>query len=175
MNGPPHRTAGPADGALPATPVPPGSRLPRQALGYLNLRAAILWAVVMAAGLVLHLVLPGTIPAQLLIVAAVIATTALIIDIAFVHRWRCRTYRYDLTAEATRISHGRVFLRERSIPTNRTFGVEITQGPLLRAFGLAELRIVTVVGSHPLGPVPPLEAERIRAAITGAAERGLHD
>lgn len=149
-------------------------RLPRRALTYLNLRAVITWAGTLLAGLVVHLVVPQVIPAWLLAWAAVIATASLIVDVGFVHRWRWRTYRYDLTSDATEIAHGRVFLRERSIPTRRAFGVEVVQGPLLRALGLVELRIVTVVGTHPLGPVPPDEAERIRTVITGAVEKGLH-
>jgi len=175
VNRSPQETADPADAARPAAPAEPGFQLPRAALTYLNLRALIVWAAVMAAGLLVHLVLAGTIPVPLLIVAAAIATITLITDVAFVHRWHCRTYRYHLTTEATRISYGRIFLRQRSIPVKRTFGVELVQGPLLRAFGLAELRIVTVVGSHPLGPVPWREAERLRATITGAAEPGDHD
>ena len=174
VNGSPQGTAEPADAAPSMAPAEPGSRLPGRALTYLNLKAAIVWAITMTAGLVVHLALPGAIPVWLLVVAAAVATITLITDIALVHRWHIRTYRYELTETATRISHGRIFLRERSIPTNRTFGVELVQGPLLRAFDLAELRIVTVVGSNPLGPVPRPEADRIRTTVTGAAERGLH-
>ena len=174
MNGTSQATPGPADASLPSAPAEPGSRLPRRALAYLNLKAGMTWAGTMVAGLVVWLAIPTAVPSWLLVGGAFIATVTLITDIAFVHRWHCRTYRYALTADATRITHGRIFLRERSIPTSRTFGVEVVQGPVLRAFDLLELRIVTVVGSHPLGPVPRDEAERIRAVITAAAQRVHH-
>lgn len=95
-----------------------------------------------------------------------IAIAVLAADLAFIpmrHRW----YRYTVTAQECRITRGRFVQRVTTLATRQILHTEVSQGPILRIFGLAEVRFSLVVGGHDLAPVAAQEAERIRAMLVG--------
>lgn len=57
--------------------------------------------------------------------------------------------RYRFTAEELIVRHQLVFTRERHIPYRRIHNVDLVQGPLQRAFGVADVQVQTASGSKP--------------------------
>lgn len=83
---------------------------------------------------------------------------------ALKHRW----YRYDVAADSCRIVQGRFVRSTTTVASPQILHTEIEQGPLLRLFGLAQVRLALVVGSVALAPVAEIEAERIRATLVAS-------
>lgn len=96
-----------------------------------------------------------------------VAVTILIIDLLLIPM-RQRWYRYAVTPDHCRIEHGRFMHTTTSLSSHQILQTEVSQGPLLRMLGLAEVRFVLVTGGVELAPVAAEEAERIRATILSA-------
>jgi len=61
----------------------------------------------------------------------------------WVHRRQVEALRYRLDGATLRIDSGFIFLSRKSIPLDRVTDVVLVQGPLLRYFGLWQMRIQT--------------------------------
>ncbi len=57
--------------------------------------------------------------------------------------------RYRFTADELIVRHQLVFTRERHIPYRRIHNIDLVQGPLQRAFGVADVQVQTASGSKP--------------------------
>ncbi|HEY7594707.1 MAG TPA: PH domain-containing protein [Actinophytocola sp.] len=88
-------------------------------------------------------------------------------------RWRHTSYR--VTAERVELRFAWVLHTQRSIPRERVRTVDLTANPLLRAFGLAKVKIGTgqrVTGQHShvtLDPVDRAHAEELRRVLLDRA------
>lgn len=143
------------------------STLPASARTYWIVRAFLvaLATCLVAVGVVVAFSWPFPVQAIVAVVAAILAVDAVLIPLR--HAW----YRYSVTPEEFHISRGRFLLHTTTVAVPNILHAEVSQGPLLRLFGLVEVRIKLVVGDHELGPVSPLEAERIRQTILHSAGR----
>lgn len=61
----------------------------------------------------------------------------------WVHRRQVEALRYRLDGATLRIDSGFIFLQRKSIPLDRVTDVVLVQGPLMRHFGVWQLRIQT--------------------------------
>ena len=61
----------------------------------------------------------------------------------WVHRRQVEALRYRLEGGTLRIDSGFIFLKRKSIPLDRVTDVVLVQGPLMRHFGVWQLRIQT--------------------------------
>ncbi|MCR9291933.1 MAG: PH domain-containing protein [bacterium] len=78
------------------------------------------------------------------------------------------TLRYRISGTDLVISEGLLFRRLRSVPIRRIQNVDLTQNPLHRLFGVAEVRIETASGTEPEATLRVLtgsQIEELRAAI----------
>lgn len=84
-------------------------------------------------------------------------------------RWRGAAYR--VTPERVELHTGTLVRRRRSLPLHRVRTVDVTAGPVLRAFGLVVLRIGTGQqrgrgeATLALRPVDRMDAERLRSLL----------
>ncbi|MFR9805804.1 PH domain-containing protein [Pseudonocardia sp. RS010] len=84
-------------------------------------------------------------------------------------RWRCSRYR--VTADRVELRTGVIVRRARSMAIERVRTVDVTAGPVLRAFGLVTLRVGTGQqrgrgeATLRLRPVERMEADRLRTVL----------
>lgn len=104
-----------------------------------------------------------------LVVVACVAHVALMPSVRFaVHRW-------EIDDEAIHTREGWLGRRTRIAPINRVQTVDFTQGPLMRAYGIASLTVTTASAAGSIS-ITGLEAEQTRrlaaelTAITAADE-----
>ncbi|WP_345414284.1 PH domain-containing protein [Pseudonocardia xishanensis] len=100
--------------------------------------------------------------------AAAIALVTVTVLVSWA-RWRCCAYR--VTADRVELRTGVLVQRRRSMPLERARAVDVTAGPVLRAFGLVALRIGTGQqrgrgeATLALRPVDRMDAERLRTLL----------
>ena len=85
-----------------------------------------------------------------------------------------RGWRYRLTEQALELRHGVVFLRRSVVPYFRVQHVDVSQGPVERALGLARLKVHTAsAGTDASLPGVGLDrAEEVRRLVLDRAEVG---
>jgi uncharacterized protein len=149
----------------------PADRLPPRAFRYLAVRSLIEVAVgsLVLAAAAAWIPDPAFRSAVLIAIGA-LALAAVVVEIPLLDRRRVATTRYAVSAELVRVRHGLLIRREVSIATPQILNVEIVDGPLLRAFGLASVRLTTIGGAERLGPLEPDAAGRVRDAVLGAVD-----
>jgi putative membrane protein len=99
-----------------------------------------------------------------------VALTAVAVAVATSYaRWRCSHYR--ITTERVELRTGVLVRRARSLAIGRVRTVDVTAGPVLRAFGLVTLRVGTGQqrgrgeATLRLRPVERMEADRLRTLL----------
>lgn len=108
-------------------------------------------------------------PWFLLIPASVFVVHVLVA--AFTPR-RVRAIGYRLREDDLVFRRGIMFLRVVAVPYGRMQLVDLTRGPLTRAFGLAELKLVTAAASSAITipGLPEADAEALRDRLVELAE-----
>ena len=146
-------------------------RLPEAARTYRMIQAVtvagILTAVACAAVVLLRL------PVPLPFVVAV-GALFLTVDLVFIplrHHW----FRYRVSEDEYFVSRGRFLLTTVTVAVPQILHAEVIQGPVLRQFGLATVRVKMVVGDHELGPVTTQEADAIRGTILSGSGRTVDE
>jgi membrane protein YdbS with pleckstrin-like domain len=106
----------------------------------------------------------------LLVIPAAILVTGLIVA-AFVPR-RVRAIGYQLRADDFLVRRGIMFQRFAAVPYGRMQLVDINRGPLDRALGLAELKLVTAASASNVAVpgLPMADAEELRDRLVELAE-----
>ena len=104
-----------------------------------------------------------TIPAVVLIIALIVA--------AFTPR-RVRAIGYRLRDDDLVVRRGIMFQRFAAVPYGRMQLVDINRGPLARALGLAELKLVTAAAASniTIPGLPMADAEQLRDRLVELAE-----
>ena len=78
---------------------------------------------------------------------------------------RYRRWRWEVTADELRLQRG-IFIIERTVvPMVRVQHVDTTQGPILSAFGLSEVRVWTAAGVHTIPALADEQAADLRDRI----------
>ena len=106
----------------------------------------IIWAICSAAGLALWLVLLLTVPEEetRLVLAICLAVTVVVMGLILV--WIPAFYRsleYEICSDSVKMRKGVIWKRRVTIPFPKITNVDVTQGPLQRAFNLGTIHIQT--------------------------------
>ena len=110
-----------------------------------------------------------------------ITATLTLVGIVWATAWPALKYRnwsIRLDARHLVVRHGVVWRRERLVPRTRVQHVDISSGPLDRAFGLRQLAVYTAGSRSADVGIPglaPETAEGLRAALVGTATESEPD
>lgn len=93
---------------------------------------------------------------------AILWIVLVIVFIAILPPFRFIRWRYELNSDFLDIQKG-IFWRERIvIPFIRVQNTDTQQGPIMRAFGLANVTVSTAAGSHSIPGLDQAKAEELR-------------
>jgi uncharacterized protein len=82
---------------------------------------------------------------------------------------RYRRWRWEVTAEEVRLQRGLIVIERTVVPMVRVQHVDTTQGPILGAFGLSEVRVWTAAGAHVIPALADVHAAELRDNIAQLA------
>ena len=100
---------------------------------------------------------------ELLALATIAALT--LFDMCVITPRRYKSYRYALLDDCIVIVHGSVLSRHIIFPLHQLLYAETRQGPILRHYGLFQMRIGTIAEPHSFGPLTEAVAEEIQSTI----------
>lgn len=129
--------------------------------------AAVIGVLLLVGG---SLAVRGDFPGLPLLPTAAALSILLVITAAALPAIRYRRWRYEIRERDLFFSHGAIFFRQTLIPFDRIQFVESRQGPLDRAFGLAQIMIYTAAGKA--GSIPGLleqTAQSLRDELSAVA------
>lgn len=152
---------------LPVAEVVEGWRRVSPKFVIVELIGGLIFAVLAAAASTVLLLLGLYWPAGVLAVV----TVGMVVWLAFTPR-RVRAIGYQLRADDLVFRRGIGWQRLVSVPYGRMQLVDITRGPVARAFGLSELKLVTAAASTNV-TIPGLlaaDAEELRDHLVSLAE-----
>lgn len=138
-------------------------RLPPAALTAWQVENALGAVVGMTVLAVLAAVLPGA--RVWLVVALVAAAVGSALEALVLLPRRHAVYRYGLLAGQFVLLEGTFVQRRRAFPLHHVLYVGTRQGPVLRRLGLVKVQIGTVGDPTSFGPIPPADADALRASL----------
>ena len=130
-----------------------------------------LFVGLLMAGAISILVIPDVLDPVLAWVVVTLASVLSVLSLVLVP-FRVRSYRYVTRQDDFVFARGVVFQRLVAVPYGRLQLVDINRGPLARALGLAELKLVTAAASSGVS-IPGLlvaDAEVLRDQLVELAE-----
>ncbi len=130
-----------------------------------------LFVGLLMAGAISILVIPDVLDPALAWVVVTLASVLSVLSLVLVP-FRVRSYRYVTRLDDFVFARGVVFQRLVAVPYGRLQLVDINRGPLARALGLAELKLVTAAASSGVS-IPGLlvaDAELLRDQLVELAE-----
>lgn len=153
----------------PAAGTAGSERLAPRAFAYLNAQHALA-AVVVGSGMAFGVsFLPDSqLRIVFWIVIGLLVASSLAIELPWLNRVHVRVTSYTVTDSYVYIVRGWLWRRSAIVATSRILNVEISQGPLLRLFGLFSVRLMSIMELEHLGPLERDAAERIRATVLAA-------
>lgn len=83
-------------------------------------------------------------------------------------RWR--RWRYEVSEDEIDLQHGIWWIHRTLVPMVRVQHVDTEQGPILRRFGLATVKVSTAGGSHEIPALLMADAEALRDRIAALAK-----
>lgn len=86
-----------------------------------------------------------------------------------------RTFGFKVSEEELEIRSGWIWLTDIVVPMTRVQHVELERGPLLRRYGLAEVKVVTAAKTHVIMALESDEAEGLKLQIGEFAKVVEHD
>lgn len=86
-----------------------------------------------------------------------------------------KTFGFKVSEEELEIRSGWIWLSDTIVPMTRVQHVELERGPLLRQYGLAEVKVVTAAKTHVIMALESDEAERLKQQIGELAKVVDHD
>jgi membrane protein YdbS with pleckstrin-like domain len=78
---------------------------------------------------------------------------------------RYRRWRWEVTDLEVRLQHGLIIIERTVIPMVRVQHVDTTQGPIMRAFGLSDVKVSTAAGVHAIPALADRDADALRDRI----------
>ncbi len=130
-----------------------------------------LFVGLLMAGAISTLVIPDVLAPDFAWAVVVLASVLSVLSLVLVP-FRVRSYRYVTRRDDFVFARGVVFQRLVAVPYGRLQLVDINRGPLARALGLAELKLVTAAASSGV-TIPGLlaaDAELLRNQLVELAE-----
>ena len=120
-------------------------------------------------GAVLWLTLRFHWPAWIVILLAIVAASAAIIEIAVVPNVRMARFRYAIRDDEIDLLHGLVVRKRTLIPMVKVQHVDTKQGPILRRYGLFTVTFSTAAGKHEIPALGAARAEEVQSRIAKLA------
>jgi len=114
-------------------------------------------------------------PKWLLAVLAVLVFIDCLFNIFLKPKLRWRRWRYEVRDEEIEIQHGLFVIRKTLIPMVRVQHVDLEQGPILKKYRLATVRVHTAATPHAIPALEGEEADRLRSTIAQLAKVALDD
>lgn len=165
-------TRSPGDVPSPPAHFPELQHLAPGALCYLNVRDGVSSALLgLALAVALVFVPDPGVRIQLWMILGGLVILSLLVELPWLNRVTVRTTSYAVTEDYVYLARGLLWRRTSTIPTKRVLNVQIAQGPLLRAFGLVCVQLMSVVDLDKVGPLTPAAAERLRDTVLAGAGR----
>jgi len=137
-----------------------------------NLFTAAILSAIMAVALIFSAEYIGDLPYFTFIQYIITAMIVLIIvyhlvePIVFYNR-----YRYIVTDDRIDVRRGVIIIRRTVVPIERVHQVEVTRGPILNAFGLAEVKVTTAGGVAKIQYQRLEEAEEVAERLNALINR----
>jgi hypothetical protein len=78
---------------------------------------------------------------------------------------RYRRWRWEVTELEVRLQHGLIVIERTVIPMVRIQHVDTSQGPVMRDFGLSEVKVSTAAGTHAIPALADEDAAGLRDKI----------
>ena len=78
---------------------------------------------------------------------------------------RYRRWRWEVTELEVRLQHGLIVIERTVIPMVRIQHVDTSQGPIMQAFGLSEVKVSTAAGAHAIPALADEDAGALRDKI----------
>lgn len=110
-----------------------------------------------------------------IVAAVVLSLVSFALDVAIVPAIRYASWRYEVTEDEVDIFEGILVHKRTIIPLVRVQHVDTTQGPVLRAFGLASVSVATAAGNHEIPGLALEEADRLRDRVATLARMAQED
>jgi len=104
-------------------------------------------------------------PSIIWIVPTVAAAVFFVIALGPAVSIRYRRWRWDVTDLEVRLQHGLLVIHRTVVPMVRVQHVDTSQGPIMRAFDLSEVRVWTAAGSHAIPALSEAQAAELRDRI----------
>jgi membrane protein YdbS with pleckstrin-like domain len=102
----------------------------------------------------------------LLVVLIPLVTLALVVLWLWpVPEIRYRRWRWEVTELEVRLQHGLFIIERTVIPMVRVQHVDTSQGPIMRAFGLSDVKVSTAAGAHSIPALADEDAASLRDRI----------
>ncbi|MCL2608148.1 MAG: PH domain-containing protein [Methanomassiliicoccaceae archaeon] len=137
-----------------------------------NVISAVILSVIIATAIIFSAEYIGDLSYFPLMEYAAIAMIALIVlyhsiePIVFYNR-----YRYIITDDCIDVRRGVIIIRRTVVPIERVHQVEVTRGPILNAFGLAEVQVTTAGGVAKIQYQKLDEAEEVAERLNALINR----
>lgn len=151
--------------------APPANRLDYRAVNAWRIQALIVGvpSALLAAAASSALALSG---AGTLVAAAPFGLAVIILALwlTAVPEIRYRRWRWEVTSQEVRLQRGLIVIERTVIPMARVQHVDTTQGPILGAFHLSEVRIWTAAGAHAIPALGDRHAAELRDNIARLAQ-----
>ncbi|WP_239326899.1 PH domain-containing protein [Paenibacillus sp. ACRRX] len=74
-------------------------------------------------------------------------------------------FKYEVFEEEVEIRSGLIWIRDVLIPMVKVQHVELESGPLMRRYGLAEVKVVTAASTHRIKGLKQAEAEQLKLQV----------
>jgi membrane protein YdbS with pleckstrin-like domain len=78
---------------------------------------------------------------------------------------RYRRWRWEVTELEVRLRHGLIIIENTVIPMVRIQHVDTSQGPIMRAFDLSDVKVSTAAGTHSIPALAEKDAAELRDKI----------
>jgi len=117
----------------------------------------------------------GTVSLPWLLAAVALSAGIVLIFVVVVPHIRYRTWRYEVTDDEIDIRKGVVVHTRIIVPLVRVQHVNTSQGPILRAFGLASVSVATAAGEQEIPGLSVEEAEKLRDRVAVLARLAQED
>ncbi|WP_100330089.1 PH domain-containing protein [Bacillus xiapuensis] len=111
-------------------------------------------------------------------VAAPLIILGLLTAFLFIYlmpKLRWKRWRYEVREQEIELQHGVFIIRRTLIPMIRVQHVDTEQGPILKRYGLSEIKISTAATVHEIPAVEMAEAEEMRQVISALARMAAED
>lgn len=157
-------------------PTVPGANGPWQRVSpkyaWADLAVNLFWVLIVVAGLIVLLVVPGPGDVHWIVPTLVAAVAVITLVSALLAFRRVKAIGYILREDDLLFRRGIMFERIVAVPYGRLQLVDVTRGPLLRALGLATLKFVTasVATGVQLPGLQNQDAEALRDKLVQLAE-----